>query len=106
MRVFERVNSKRVASNDGVSVYSVARHTMRYERPEKYCDVYRDAFFRNGEVAGSALSLKSTWMFTNGKDAPMTDADMKEIKRDLIAAYKAFGSEIYFEGNLENVEID
>jgi hypothetical protein len=100
MRVFELVSPMRVKSNDGISIYSVNLFKSRYERPDKYCDLNTDGVFNGRKCIGTAYSLASDWIFPDGQDTPITVEEMKAIK------LAAFGSKAYFEGNLENVEID
>lgn len=105
LRTFRKIRPQRAESDDGVAVYSVDRWTKRYERPDRYCDLGREAVIENGEVWGSAITLYPhtftnrpiLWHFKDGSTAPVTDVEKEELKADIAAAYAALGSRVIFE---------
>lgn len=111
MRSFEKVGQNRVQSPDGVVIYSVDGHSElleraeRYERPDRYCDVYRGwGQNREGQLLTS-IDLQGPlrtgregprrqgifWTLPDGSKVPVTEAERLEMAQDFVAAFEVRG---------------
>jgi hypothetical protein len=106
MRVFKQIRPQRAESEDGVAVFSIDRFHIRYQRPDKYCDLYREAFLsEDNTVVGMAITLSRKprfgidvlWHLPDGTTMPAIDSEINEIKEDLKGAIAALGSQVKFD---------
>ncbi len=103
MRTFEKIHPQRAQSNDGVAVYSRDRWAIRYERPDRYCDLLcRPHLDKNKKLDGSDIALSGAlfeplrWQLKDGTTPLVTDAEKREIQNDVTAAFTVLGDRVYF----------
>lgn len=103
MRKFEKIRPQRAQSNDGVAVYSRDRWAIRYERPDRYCDLLcRPHLGQNNEFDGSDIAMSGAlfeplrWHLRDGTTTLVTDVEKREIQHDVTAAFTVLGSRVHF----------
>lgn len=103
MRKFEKIRPQWAQSNDGVAVYSRDRWAIRYERPDRYCDLLRRPHLdQNKKFDGSDIAMSGAlfeplrWHLKDGTTPLVTDAEKIEIQSDVIVAFAVLGSRVHF----------
>lgn len=103
MRTFEKIRPQRAQSNDGVAVYTRDRDAIRYERPDRYCDLlFRPYLDKNKKFDGLAIAMSGAlfeplrWYLKDGTTSLVTDAEKREIQNDVTAAFTVLGDRVHF----------
>lgn len=103
MRSFEKIRPQRAQSNDGVAVYTRDRWAIRYERPDRYCDLLcRPYLDENNKFDGLEIAMSGAlfeplcWHFQDGTKMVVTKVEKQEICDDVTAAYVVLGSHVHF----------
>lgn len=104
MRVFDRITPQKAESKDGVAVILKGRYRIRYQRPEKFCDLSCVPFVGDTSLGstipltpGSRFGIEVLWHLPDGTTLSATDSEINEMKQDLKAAFAALGSAVAFD---------
>lgn len=105
MRIFEKIGPRTARSQDGVAIYSVDMETKRYERSDRYCDLYQGFGETKDGTGFSTIDMQGPlregqsgplrqgifWTLPDGSQQRVTEAEKQEMIRDFEEAYRVLG---------------
>lgn len=108
MRIFEKIGAQTARAQDGVAIYAVDMNTKRYERPDKYCDLYQGSGMDKTGARYSTIDMQGPlrkgshgplrqgifWTLPDGSHQRVTEDEKQEMIQDFEAAYRVLGGRV------------